>query len=298
MRVLVTWGSKRGGTAGIGAMIAETLRASGVDVVASPVEEVMSLDGFSAVIIGGALYANLWPSKVRRFVNHHMRALRTVPVWMFSSGPLDASTDAKDIPPVPVVSVLAERVGALGHVTFGGRLEPTATGFPAKAMAKTHSGDWRNVNRIHAWAEEIAAALPYARPGPAIEPPAHSLRTLIWRPVLGWALCAAVMMLLVGTVPLGWALAVHAIAAPAIFATIARFYFHNRGAREPIATAIAWTSIVIGLDAVIVAGFVERSFAMFASVAGTWLPLLLIFVAVWSTGTIISMVPPPRRAAA
>src|SRR6266508_6155978 len=113
MRVLVTWASKRGGTAGIGALIAETLRANGVEVVATPVEQVTSLAGFSAVIIGGALYANLWPWKLRRFVNCNLRALRNVPVWMFSSGPLDASADAKDLPPAPVVSVLAERVGAL-----------------------------------------------------------------------------------------------------------------------------------------------------------------------------------------
>jgi menaquinone-dependent protoporphyrinogen oxidase len=297
MRVLVTWGSKRGGTAGIGTMIADALRASGVDVVAAPVEQVTSLNGFGGVVIGGALYANLWPWKVRRFVNRNVRALRAVPVWMFSSGPLDATADAKDIPPAPVVGVLAERVGALGHVTFGGRLEPTARGFPASAMAKKHSGDWRNVDRIRAWAARIAAALPTATPGHAIEQPAHSLGNLIWRPVLGWALCAAFMTVLLANVPLGWALAIHAIAAPVVFAAIARFYFRNRGAREPLPTALAWTTIVIALDALIVAGFVEGSVAMFGSVAGTWLPFLLIFLAVWATGSIISMVPVRQRAA-
>jgi menaquinone-dependent protoporphyrinogen oxidase len=296
MRVLVTWGSKRGGTAGIGAMIAETLRESGVDVVAAPVEQVTSLDGFGGVIIGGALYANLWPATVRRFVNHHVRALRTVPVWMFSSGPLDASADATDIPPVPVVGVLAERVGALAHATFGGRLESTATGFPARAMAKTHSGDWRDADRIHAWAESIAASLPTARPGRAIEQPGHSTFSLLWRPVAGWAACAMLMTLLVTTMSLGLALAIHAIAAPLIFAAMALAYFRLRGAREPLPTAIAWTSIVVGLDAVVIAGLVQRSFAMFASVAGTWLPFLLILLAVWSTGEIIAMLPAPQRA--
>src|SRR5512138_1507375 len=160
MRVLVTWGSTRGGTAGIGDMIADTLRAGGLDVTAASVERVTTLDGFDAVIIGGALYANLWPWRVRRFVNRHIGALRTRPVWMFSSGPLDTSADAHEIPPAPVVSVLAERVGAIGHATFGGRLEPAARGFPASAMAKTHSGDWRNADRIRVWAAGIAAALP------------------------------------------------------------------------------------------------------------------------------------------
>jgi menaquinone-dependent protoporphyrinogen oxidase len=297
VRVLVTWGSKRGGTAGIGKTVAETLTANGVEVCAAPVEQVRSVKSFDAVVIGGALYANLWPSNVRRLVNRNLAALRKIPVWMFSSGPLDASADTTEIPPTPVVGALAERVGALGHVTFGGRLEPTARGFPASAMAKTHSGDWRNTDRIRAWATGIAASLPTAKPGHAVELPAHSLLNLLWRPVAGWALCAGLMTLLVATAPLAWALAIHAIAAPLIFAAIARVYFRNRGAREPLATAIAWTSIVIGLDAVVVAGFVQRSVAMFASIAGTWLPLALIFLAVWGTGAVISMFPIPRRAA-
>jgi menaquinone-dependent protoporphyrinogen oxidase len=58
MRVLVTWSSKHGGTEGIGRMLAEALGAHGLDVVAAPVAEVGEVDGFDAVIVGGALYAN------------------------------------------------------------------------------------------------------------------------------------------------------------------------------------------------------------------------------------------------
>jgi menaquinone-dependent protoporphyrinogen oxidase len=295
MRVLVTWGSKRGGTAGIGAMIADTLAASGYDVTAAPIERVNSLDGFDGIIIGGALYASLWPSKARRFINRHRAALRKVPVWMFSSGPLDASADDTNIPPTRVVSNLAERVGALGHVTFGGRLDPAAKGFPASAMTKTHSGDWRNRERIHAWAADIAAALPNARHGHAVEHQARSLMSLVAGPVGGWALCSALMVLLVNALPLDAALVIHAIAAPLIFTMIALFYFRTRDAREPLPTAIAWTSIVITLDTVVVAGLVQRNFAMFASVAGSWLPFLLIFLSVWSTGYIILMQSETRR---
>jgi menaquinone-dependent protoporphyrinogen IX oxidase len=68
-------------------MIADALAANGVDVLAAPVERVSSLDGFSGVVIGGALYANLWPWKVRRFVSRHLAALRRVPVWLFSPAP-------------------------------------------------------------------------------------------------------------------------------------------------------------------------------------------------------------------
>jgi hypothetical protein len=92
----------------------------------------------------------------------------------------------------------------------------------------------------------------------------------------------------------GIAIAVHAIAAPLIFVAIARSYFGARGAREPLPVAVAFTAIVGGLDAAIVAGLIQRSFALFASVWGTWLPLALIFATSWATGAIIATLPWPR----
>jgi menaquinone-dependent protoporphyrinogen oxidase len=137
-----------GGTEGIGRVLGRALETHGFDVVAAPVDQVGTLDSYEAVIVGGALYANCWPRTLRRFIERHVTQLRKLPVWFFSSGPLDASADREDIAATPQVDVLAERVGAKGHITFGGRLEPDVRGFPASAMAKTHSGDWRNPDRI------------------------------------------------------------------------------------------------------------------------------------------------------
>jgi menaquinone-dependent protoporphyrinogen oxidase len=297
MRVLVTWGSKRGGTAGIGKMVADALAANGIDVVAAPAERVASLDGFSGVIIGGALYANLWPWKARRFVSRHLAALRRVPVWLFSSGPLDDSADHGEIPPPRQVAVLAERIGAKGHMTFGGRLERNATGFPASAMAKTSSGDWRNPERIRAWAATLAAELATAAPGTPIEHPARSLSRLVAHGAVGWALCAVTMAVLLSLMDLSAALILHGLAAPVIFIVIAWNYFRAPGARDPLPTALAWTAIVLLLDLVVVAGALQRSLALFQSVAGTWLPFALIGLASWSTGVVVSMMPGGARQA-
>jgi hypothetical protein len=38
------------------------------------------------------------------------------------------------------VKALMAKVGARGHVTFGGRLAPDAQGFPARPMARKQSG--------------------------------------------------------------------------------------------------------------------------------------------------------------
>jgi menaquinone-dependent protoporphyrinogen oxidase len=298
MRVLIAWGSKRGGTEGIARIIADELKTLGVEAAPVPASEVRELRGYDAAIAGGALYANRWHRDARRLVARHIADLRRIPVWLFSSGPLDASAEGSDIPPPSQVAVLMERIGACGHTTFGGRLGADAKGFPAAAMAKTLSGDWRGPERIRAWTRELARALPHARPRPAIDPPARSLARLLGYGVVGWALCAGLMGILLQTVSGGAALALHAVAAPLIFTGLAIGYFGARGSRDPLPTAIAFTAIVAVLDAVIVAGLVLRDFAMFASLAGTWLPFGLILLATWITGLTISMMPAPRPAVA
>jgi menaquinone-dependent protoporphyrinogen oxidase len=298
MRVLVAWGSKLGGTEGIARIIADELKALGFQADLMQASEVRDLRGYHAAIVGGALYANRWHRDARRLVTRHIADLRRIPVWLFSSGPLDASADGSDIPPTSQVTVLMERIGASGHATFGGRLSADVKGFLAAAMARKLSGDWRNPDRIRAWAGELARSLPRAGPGLAVDPPARSLTRLLAYGFAGWALCAALMTLLLQMISTGAAIAIHVVAAPLIFTGIASGYFRARGAHDPLPTAIAFTVTIALLDAAVVAGLVLRDFAIFTSIAGTWLPFVLIFLATWATGLAMSMMPAPRPAAA
>jgi menaquinone-dependent protoporphyrinogen oxidase len=159
MSVLVTFGSKRGGTAGLAAMVADGLREEGFTVDLDRARAVKRVQGYEAVVVGGALYAFRWHRDARRFVKRHTRRLRERPTWFFSSGPLDDSATQKDIPPVKGVQALMDRVHARGHVTFGGRLAPDAKGFPASAMAKKNSGDWRDPEQVRAWTHQVATEL-------------------------------------------------------------------------------------------------------------------------------------------
>ncbi|HVM65320.1 MAG TPA: flavodoxin domain-containing protein [Acidimicrobiales bacterium] len=159
MSVLVTYGSKRGGTEGLAGMVADALREGGVTVDVMPARGVRALDRYDGVVVGGALYAFRWHRDARRFVRRHTRELRQRPVFFFSSGPLDDSASRGDIPPVKGVEKLMQRVDARGHMTFGGRLSPDAKGFPASAMAKKHAGDWRDAAHVRAWVASIAPQL-------------------------------------------------------------------------------------------------------------------------------------------
>lgn len=166
--VLIAYGSKRGGTREIAETILEVMLNEGVDAEIADASEVRDVDGYDAVIVGGALYMNRWQRDARRFVTHHADALRTRPVWLFSSGPLDDSANTKQLPPTEQVARLMRQIGAREHVMFGGRLEPDAKGFPASAMAKKMAGDWREWHKIRAWAKEVAHAILDEEPRPQV----------------------------------------------------------------------------------------------------------------------------------
>jgi menaquinone-dependent protoporphyrinogen oxidase len=159
MRVLVVYGSKRGGTAGLAAMIGDALTEAGFEAVVNAAKDVDGLGGFDAVIVAGALYAYRWHRDARRFVRKNASALGELPVWLVSSGPLDDSAEKRDISPTPQVTKLMRRVGARGHATFGGRLEPDAKGFPASAMAKKSAGDWRSPTHVRRWVTTVVKEL-------------------------------------------------------------------------------------------------------------------------------------------
>ena len=68
MRVLIAFGSKCGGTAGLADMIGDALREAGFETVVSPATGIYDLTDFDAVVVVGALYANRWHRDARRFV--------------------------------------------------------------------------------------------------------------------------------------------------------------------------------------------------------------------------------------
>jgi menaquinone-dependent protoporphyrinogen oxidase len=159
MRVLVAFGSTRGGTRGLAYLVADGLRDQGMKVDVRPASAVRRLSGYDAVIVGGALYAGRWHQAARQFVLRHRSYLLECPTFFFSSGPLDDSAGDGDIPPVKGVEALMQQVAARGHATFGGRLDQNAHGFLARALARKHAGDWRDNAQVRRWTAIIAAEM-------------------------------------------------------------------------------------------------------------------------------------------
>jgi hypothetical protein len=82
-------------------------------------------------------------------------------------------------------------------------------------------------------------------------------------------------------------LVVHAVGAPIGFALLSLLYFKRFGCTTPLETATAFLAVVIAMDAFLVAPVFERSYAMFASPLGTWIPFALIFAATYLTGVAV-----------
>jgi len=159
-RVLVAYASKHGSTREIAEVIAEQLSLHGLTGETASAERVDSIEPYAAVVLGSAVYANRWQAAATRFLKRHRDALGRRPLWIFTSGPLDPADDHDHTP--ARARRLAERAGAKGHATFGGRLSDAPTNFVERAMVratpaeKRDARDWPAIRR---WADEVAREL-------------------------------------------------------------------------------------------------------------------------------------------
>jgi menaquinone-dependent protoporphyrinogen oxidase len=162
MRVLVTAASRHGATHEIAAAIAAGLQRRGVDADSRPTEELPTLDGYDAFVIGSAVYVGRWLDPAKDLVADNAHALADAPVWLFSSGPLGPPEALKpEGDPVDVADVM-ETVAGVEHRVFAGRLDRKLLGFGEKAVVvavRAPEGDFRDWDAIDGFAGEIAAHL-------------------------------------------------------------------------------------------------------------------------------------------
>jgi hypothetical protein len=105
---------------------------------------------------------------------------------------------------------------------------------------------------------------------------------------IGWALCTAAMVIPMITINVETALVIHAVGAPVIFTTVSLNYFKKFNYTSPGRTGLIFVGFVIFMDFFLVAMIVMRSFEMFASLLGTWIPFTLIFISTFVTGLLVN----------
>ena len=178
MKALIVYGTRGGGTAGLAHMIGTSFEREGWQVEVRDAADAPGIGDVDVVVVGGGLYAGRWVRSVRRWARRHTPTLKIVPVWFFSSGPLDDSARAGDIAPTPSVAKLAREIEISGHMTFGGYLDKAPNGFIARQMARKSAGDWRDPEHVAEWVHRIcrrtqiaAAVFPAQRAAEPATPP-------------------------------------------------------------------------------------------------------------------------------
>jgi hypothetical protein len=112
--------------------------------------------------------------------------------------------------------------------------------------------------------------------------------------LLGWGICGAIIGIGRSVTSMQNTLIFHAVAVPIVFGGLAWLYFRFFGYTSALQTALVFTGLAILLDASVIAGLVEKSYAMFGSILGTWIPFGLIFLATYLVGR--SFAPRQERA--
>lgn len=160
MRAIVVPASKHGAALDVAEAIAVELRYQGLDADVWRPRDVRSLATADAVIVGSGIYDGRWLPLARDFLARHAEALRRMPVWLYSVGPV--GRPLRPAGRAPEGEALAASVHAAGHRTFAGRidegdLDPRECA--AAAALKAPQGDYRDWDSIRAWARTIAQAL-------------------------------------------------------------------------------------------------------------------------------------------
>jgi menaquinone-dependent protoporphyrinogen oxidase len=162
MRVLVTAASRHESTIEIAEAIAAGLTRRRIEAEVRPIGEVGEVGAYDAVVLGSAVYVGRWLREARQFAERHGATLATMPVWLFSSGPVGSAGAISGASEPADAATLAQLTGARAHRVFSGRLRGAGLR-PVERLAvrlvRAGTGDDRDWGAIDAFAGEIASAL-------------------------------------------------------------------------------------------------------------------------------------------
>ena len=168
-KILVTYASRTGSTAGVAEAIGKTLTASGAQVDVLPMQDVRDLALYQAVVAGSAIRGKKWLPEAMQFVQTHQTALARKPFAAFLVCMTLAMPSADKYR--PMVAEWLEPVRALvrpaSEGLFAGALDISkipSFGDRLKfrlsvALGVWSEGDHRDWNAIRAWANRLQPLL-------------------------------------------------------------------------------------------------------------------------------------------
>jgi menaquinone-dependent protoporphyrinogen oxidase len=167
-KILVTYASQGGSTAGVAEAIGKTLASKGADVAILPVTDVDDLSPYQAIVIGSAVHSGKWMPEASAFVERHQNTLRRMPTAVFQVCMMLAARNEQYKSMVPDwFAPLRLQIHPVAEGSFAGALWPNQYAkFSEKlglriflAAIKLKAGDYRDWDAIRGWAERISPLL-------------------------------------------------------------------------------------------------------------------------------------------
>jgi len=161
----VAYATKYGATGEIAERIGDELRTAGLEIDVVPVDQVVELSPYAAVVLGSAVYVGQWRKEAAAFLETHERELAERPVWLFSSGPTgsgDAATLMQGWRFPAAQQPIADRIRPRDIAFFHGVLDANKISLPEKLIVKgikAPLGDYRDWGAVASWAAAIAGAM-------------------------------------------------------------------------------------------------------------------------------------------
>ena len=168
-KILVTYASRTGSTAGVAEAIGKTLSEGGAQVDVLPMNDVKDLSAYQAVVAGSAIRKSQWLPEAVDFIKNHRTTLAEKPFAMFTVCITLAMSNTDQYRSAVAVWVEPVRmlVRPMDEAFFAGMLDFSKLPFnldtlmlrATVASGIFPSGDHRDWNAIHAWAEGLKPVL-------------------------------------------------------------------------------------------------------------------------------------------
>lgn len=162
-RLLIAYATKSGATAEIADAMGQTLQAAGFTVDVLPVQQVLSLTGYSAAVVGSAVRVGKWLPQALAFLRAHQEDFRHIPTAIFTVHALWVGDDEESQRNrAAYTNPVREIVSPVTEAFFAGRIELSRLSFMERLMTravKAVEADRRDWEAIAAWAESLSRAL-------------------------------------------------------------------------------------------------------------------------------------------
>ncbi|MBL8154334.1 MAG: hypothetical protein JNM70_09135 [Anaerolineae bacterium] len=172
--VLVAYATVHGSTTDMAKKIGEVLEAHGMDVTVEAVQNITGLAGYDALVAGTAIHSGTWLPEMKTFLEHAQSALADKPVYFWVSCirvlerfGLEHVMDNYMEPQVLATLNVRDKAALAGKLDLQSvdwnERWTLAARYDGETWPSSFDGDFRDWEKVKAWAEKVAQDLKGAK---------------------------------------------------------------------------------------------------------------------------------------